>query len=197
MKNKFCTIFLLLFSFTSHAQESPPTNENTPTPCCHESPKPCGETCAEKPKWTLGGEARFRFETRDNRDLNSGTSDHHSFVGTRVRLNVGFEPIENLKTFVQPQFSHIWGQGTANVLGNGTLTPGVVNSGGVIDPTLNLHQAYVHWKIIQPFQMILGRQEMAYGDEQGNFNPWREVSIAESLLMIIAAHPSFIINNEF
>ncbi len=38
--------------------------------------------------------------------------------------------------------------------------------------------------------------EMAYGDEQGNFNPWREVSIAESLLMIIAAHPSFIINNE-
>ena len=119
----------------------------------------------EKQKWTLGGEARFRFETRDNRDLNSATNDHNSFVGSRVRLNVGFQPSENLQGFIQPQFSEVWGQGTANIAGNGTLTGGIINSGGITDPALNIHQAYANWKMSEQWRIIIGRQELAYGDE--------------------------------
>lgn len=150
-------LVVMLFTSALFAQEKQP--ENQPTVVTGEAPIP------EKPKWSLDGEARFRFETRDNRDLNSGISDHNSFIGSRVRLNVGFQPNEKLKAFIQPQFSEIWGQGTAYLAGNGTLTGGVVNSGGVSDPSLNIHQAYAHWQIVDQFGMIIGRQELNYGDE--------------------------------
>lgn len=142
--------------------------------CCHGGKPMCdastcpmhdASTTTEKQKWTLGGEARFRFETRDNKDLNSATPDHNSFTGTRVRLNVGFEPSENLQAFIQPQFSEVWGQGTANLSGNGTLTGGIVNSGGFSDPSVTMHQAYANWKMCSKFHLIVGRQEMSYGDE--------------------------------
>ncbi len=149
MMKKTTTIILLisltLFPTFGFSQESPkmeqpdeaaPSEQNQP--CCGDNKSSCnGSTCSihariiksEQEKWALGGEARFRFETRDNKDLTSAAPDHNSFTGTRVRLNVGFEPSEHLKAFIQPQFSEIWGQGTANIAGNGTLTGGVVNSG--------------------------------------------------------------------
>jgi len=193
MKISTKILFTLLLSTTlSLAQEAKPTDGASPTtsPCCQKQSADCscanqaqcscknkeqdckGGVCSiqnapapEKPKWTMGGEARFRFETRDNRDLNTAANDRLSFVGSRVRLNVGFEPNKNLKAFIQPQFSEIWGQGTANLAGNGTLTGGVVNSGGISDPALNIHQAYAHWQMVDRFGMIIGRQELNYGDE--------------------------------
>lgn len=136
--------------------EDPPTDVSSPI-IAPEKPS--------HPAWTIGGTARFRFETRNNRDLNSATSDRSSFVGSRIRLDLGFSPDEKLKVFIQPQFSHIWGQGMATLAGNGTITGSVVNSGGLSDPALGLHQAYANWQMLEHFSMILGRQEFNYGDE--------------------------------
>jgi hypothetical protein len=193
MKTITKSIFTLLLSSTlSLAQEAKPADTTSPTtsPCCQKQNAdcPCANhtpcTCKnekqdckdgacsiqnaptpEKPKWTMGGEARFRFETRDNRDLNSAVNDNDSYTLSRVRLNVGFEPSEKLKAFVQPQFSGVWGQGTASVSGNGTVTGGVVNSGGFSDPTISMHQAYANWEMVDDLHLIIGRQEMTYGDE--------------------------------
>lgn len=148
------------------------SSANQPSVCCHDAKKECEKrVCSmksmmdQKSKWTLDGEARFRFETRDNKDLNSTTADHNSFTGTRIRLNIAFEPSKNLSAFIQPQFSGVWGQGSANIAGNGTVTGGVVNSGGLSDPSLSMHQAYANWKMCSKFHLIVGRQEMSYGDE--------------------------------
>lgn len=181
-------LFLSTSVFAQEAAKTPvtPTVEEVPATqpteattdsktCCHQMKNEGGcesGTCpmksmmeSMKPKWTMGVEARFRFETRDNKDLNSSISDHNSFTGSRVRLNVGFEPSENLKAFIQPQFSEIWGQGAASLAGNGTITGGVVNSGGLSDPSISMHQAYANWKMCEHFRTIIGRQELIYGDE--------------------------------
>jgi|JI10StandDraft_1071094.scaffolds.fasta_scaffold72919_3 hypothetical protein len=191
MKNSLIQkVLIVLFVSTSVIAQEPPQNTQQPPPanapataetsppvsqpssCCHQTQSECGKgacpikTMLEaKTKWNLGGEARFRFETRDNKDLNSAAPDHNSFTGTRVRLNVGFQPSEHLKAFIQPQFSEIWGQGTANIAGNGTLTGGVVNSGGLSDPSVSMHQAYANWEMVEDLHLIVGRQEFNYGDE--------------------------------
>ncbi|HLG18442.1 MAG TPA: alginate export family protein [Bdellovibrionota bacterium] len=158
MNNSAVFVAFLFIAARLHAQETKPLEEvaaPTPTP----SPQP-----AAPPKWELGGEARFRYEGRENSDFSNTTDDGSRFIGSRIRMNVTLRPMATLEGFIQPQFSGFWGQTEAGIGGGGTITGGTSTSGALKDRDLSLHQAYVKWDMNPELLLKVGRQEMNYGD---------------------------------
>jgi hypothetical protein len=111
---------------------------------------------------TVGGEVRERYEFRDNADFNSQTNDTLSFVGSRIRLYLGYEVTPSIVFFFQMQDSRLFGSETSTASN---------------EKNLDLHQGYLTVKnLAGPLTMTLGRQEMVFGDSRlvGNFG-WSNI----------------------
>lgn len=117
------------------------------------------------PKWKAEAEARFRFEARENTDFTNTKDDRSFFIGSRTRASISYQPSAEWKIFLQPQFSDVWGQLSSQILGNGTLSPGLLTSASTSDPYLSIHHAYVNWNIENSHAFLsIARQELNYGD---------------------------------
>ena len=122
---------------------------------------------------TIGGEARFRYEGRNNTNFNSNLGNE-SAGSHRVRVNVGYDITPDVSFFAQIQDAHNWGGELSGTSGIAT-----VSSNGVFGGTgLDLHQGYVLVKNagVQGLSVKIGRQEIFFGDHRlfGNFN-WSQV----------------------
>ncbi len=104
--------------------------------------------------YRIGG--RVRHEEQENKDLNKTIPDYRSFTGSRFWLEARLRKGEKV-FYLQPQFSHIWGQEEG----------GTAVSGGSLNPKLFIHQAYMSAPIVEGSRthLMLGRFELSYGDE--------------------------------
>jgi hypothetical protein len=100
---------------------------------------------------TIGGEVRERYEFRDNADFNEDASDTLSFIGSRIRLHLNYEVTPDIAAFIQIQDARIFG-GEATTVSNDNL--------------LDLHQGYVGIKNLGSASLIVGRQELFFGDQR-------------------------------
>jgi hypothetical protein len=110
---------------------------------------------------TIGGEVRERYEFRDNADFNGNANDTLSFIASRIRLHLNYEVTPDIAAFVQFQDARIFG-GEVSTVSNDNL--------------FDLHQGYVSIKNVGPTSLILGRQELAFGEHRlvGHFG-WNNV----------------------
>lgn len=110
---------------------------------------------------TIGGEARYRYEFRDDADFNRDVDDVLSFVGSRLRLHVGLMPTPDLELFFQIQDARLFGA-EASTASN--------------EKNLDLHQGFVKIRLAVPIDLVVGRQELVFGDSRlvGNFG-WSNV----------------------
>ena len=118
------------------------------------------ESSAEKAKQLaselgleLGGQTRLRGEV-DARDFDSDTQPDEA-VSSRVRLQVGVEPIENIRAFVQVQDVRIWGEE------NNTLADSDADG-------FDLHQGYMVIDDLFGYGLQIqgGRQEVNFGEQR-------------------------------
>jgi hypothetical protein len=110
---------------------------------------------------TIGGEVRERYEFRDNADFNGNANDTLSFIASRIRLHLNYEVTPDIAAVVQFQDARIFG-GEVSTVSNDNL--------------FDLHQGYVSIKNVGPTSLILGRQELAFGEHRlvGHFG-WNNV----------------------
>jgi hypothetical protein len=103
-------------------------------------------------KLTIGGEIRERGEFRQNADFNNNADDSLSFIGSRIRVNLGYEIAPEISFFFQMEDSRVFGYET-------TTTTNSAN--------LDIHQGYLLIKnLVGPASLTLGRQEMLLGDSR-------------------------------
>src|SRR5437867_10999406 len=110
---------------------------------------------------TIGGEARFRYEGRNNTNFNS-TLGNESAASHRVRVNVGYDLTPDISFFAQIQDARIWGTegtGTAAFSGIGAVSSQNQNGTGV-----DLHQGYILLKnfFLPGLSVKAGRQEIFF-----------------------------------
>jgi hypothetical protein len=99
----------------------------------------------------FGGNARVRGQFKDKPGKTAvGT------VANRFSVDASFSPTKEFGFFLQPQFSHTWGQGDDT----GARVSGTDN-----DPDLSVHQAYMKTDFSDDFSLTAGRQELSYGDQ--------------------------------
>jgi hypothetical protein len=125
---------------------------------------------------TIGGEVRERYEFRDNADFNEDASDTLSFIASRIRLHLNYEVAPDIAAFIQIQDARIFG-GEASTVSNDNL--------------LDLHQGYVSIKNVGSTSLVLGRQELFFGDHRlvGHFG-WNNVGRSfDGLRMTYLAAP--------
>lgn len=101
--------------------------------------------------FNVGGQFRHRFEMAQ-KGLEKGT-ERIDFSYLRTRLNLSFNPGENVYTLIQIQDSRIMGQEFS------TLNDGSADQ-------LDFHQAYSKIKFNENFSIKLGRFEVNYGPQR-------------------------------
>jgi hypothetical protein len=127
---------------------------------------------------TIGGEARIRYEGRNNAALNSNTKANESAASHRIRVNVAYDLTPDVSFFAQFQDARVYGsEHTGAVSGSiGAVSGANQNSTGV-----DLHQGYILVKNLglPGLSLKIGRQEIMYGDHRlfGNFN-WSQIGNA-------------------
>src|SRR5207247_11378964 len=90
---------------------------------------------------TIGGEARIRYEGRNNTNLNS-TNANESAASHRIRVNVGYDLTPDVSFFAQIQDARIYGgEGCATVVAGNCASSGIasVPSANVGGTGLDLH----------------------------------------------------------
>jgi hypothetical protein len=97
---------------------------------------------------------RVRYESLSDYDFDTNLGDYKSFTGSRFWFLTELTH-DDYKIVFQPQFSRTWGLDEA----------AGVASGGTVDPSLNVHQAFFLTPLSERFKLKLGRQELSYGDE--------------------------------
>src|SRR5437867_36472 len=124
---------------------------------------------------TIGGEARIRYEGRNNASLNSNNSNE-SAGSHRIRVNVGYDLTPDVSFFAQIQDARIWGSegaGAATTGGQAAVSSANQNSTG-----FDIHQAYIQLKnvLVPGLSAKIDRQEIFFGDHRlfGNFN-WSQI----------------------
>jgi hypothetical protein len=126
---------------------------------------------------TIGGEARIRYEGRNNTALNSNIKSNESAGSHRIRVNVGYDLTPDVSFFAQIQDARNYGGEGGNVAGSGI---GAVSTSGIFTGTggTDLHQGYILVKNagVPGLSVKIGRQEIFFGDHRlfGNFN-WSQV----------------------
>ncbi|MBI3620785.1 MAG: alginate export family protein [Nitrospirae bacterium] len=101
---------------------------------------------------TIGGEIRERYEFRNNADFNRTVRDTLSFVGSRIRLHLGYAVTSDIAFFIQMEDSRLFGSETSTVSN---------------EKNLDIHQGYVTVKnVLGPVNLTLGRQELFFGDHR-------------------------------
>jgi hypothetical protein len=122
---------------------------------------------------TIGGEARIRYEGRNNANLNSNLGNG-SAGSHRIRVNVGYDLTPDISFFAQLQDARTYGTETAGA-GSGI---GAVSSANGNGNSVDLHQGYILVKNlgVPGLSLKVGRQEIMYGDHRlfGNFN-WSQI----------------------
>jgi hypothetical protein len=123
---------------------------------------------------TIGGDVRARYEFRNNADFANAVPDTLSFIGLRSRLHLGYEVNPDLSVYLQMRDSRLFGS-EASVTSN--------------EENLDLHQGYLKVVGLGPFTMILGRQEMIFGDSRliGNFG-WSNVGRSFDAVRLTSAY---------
>src|SRR5256712_1879531 len=127
---------------------------------------------------TIGGEARIRYEIRNNTSFNSNNSNE-SAGSHRIRVNVWYDLTPDVSFFAQLQDARVWGTEGNNLsgspAGSGIGTVSAANLGGT---GVDLHQGYILLKnvFISGLSVKAGRQEIIFGDHRlfGNFG-WSQV----------------------
>src|SRR5262245_21055745 len=113
--------------------------------------------------WTFSGEARFRPEYRDNRDLTSAADDDLRQGFMRLRLGIAATIKDRYRVFAQVQDSRVAGEEVSTASDQ---------------KNLDLHQGYVEFfpSPSGPLRLTIGRQEWFYGEHRliGNFS-WDNV----------------------
>src|SRR5207245_103787 len=133
---------------------------------------------------TIGGEARIRYEIRNNTSLNSNNSNE-SAASHRIRVNVGYDLTPDVSFFVQIQDARIWGSEGSTPAAFGSTTNTNTSSGIASVASANgdttgvdLHQGYILLKnvLVSGLSVKAGRQEIIFGDHRlfGNFG-WSQV----------------------
>src|SRR3989449_5925968 len=132
---------------------------------------------------TIGGEARIRYEIRNNTSLNSNNSNE-SAASHRIRVNVGYDLTPDVSFFVQIQDARIWGsEGSTPGAVAGTninTSSGIASVASANGDTtgVDLHQGYILLKnvLVSGLSVKAGRQEIIFGDHRlfGNFG-WSQV----------------------
>jgi hypothetical protein len=131
---------------------------------------------------TIGGEARIRYEIRNNTGLNSSGSGNESAAQQRIRVNVGYDLTPDVTFFAQIQDVRIYGSegpfGVTAAANSGIFAVSSQNQNGT---GIDLHQGYIQVKnlLVPGLSLKVGRQEIMYGDQRliGNFG-WSQVGIA-------------------
>src|SRR3989442_12635638 len=112
---------------------------------------------------TIGGEARIRYEIRNNTSLNSNNSNE-SAASHRIRVNVGYDLTPDVSFFAQIQDARIWGtEGPFGaVTGAGASGIGAVSAQNQNGSGLDLHQGYFLIKNLglPGLSLKIGRQEI-------------------------------------
>jgi alginate export protein len=128
---------------------------------------------------TIGGEARIRYEGRNNTSLNSNVPANESAASHRIRVNVGYDLTPDVSFFAQIQDVRIYGSeggGTGNAASSSGI--GAVSSQNGNGTGIDLHQGYILVKNLglPGLSLKVGRQEIMYGDHRlfGNFN-WSQI----------------------
>jgi alginate export protein len=126
---------------------------------------------------TIGGEARIRYEGRNNTALNSNIKSNESAGSHRIRVNVGYDLTPDVSFFAQIQDARNYGGEGGTATGSGI---GAVSTSGIFTGTggTDLHQGYILVKNagVPGLSVKIGRQEIFFGDHRlfGNFN-WSQV----------------------
>ena len=114
---------------------------------------------AESPLPNLKITGNIRHRSELNARFDTAGEDSPRFHLLRTRLNVSFNPTQDVTALVQIQDSRVFG-GQNPRLGRGTLD----GSGDAID----FHQAYfkVNKLFDSPLELRVGRQKLAYGNQR-------------------------------
>lgn len=113
----------------------------------------------------FNAEARVRYEFFNNTDFNDAIDDKRDFATTRVRPSLLFTPHEQISVLFQPQFAVGWGETLNTSLSSVNAASVGSASGGLDEPSLGIHQAYLAYSPSDSFTMTVGRQELVYGDQ--------------------------------
>lgn len=110
------------------------------------------ETRKAPPRFEGKVELRWRFEFRDNADLQPA-NDFDQFLAQRIRAHLRVQIHPHLSAYVQGQDVWLFGAESDTIIHNlGT----------------NLHQAYLDWTPggSEHWELRAGRQELIYGEER-------------------------------
>lgn len=133
------------------------TKQQTDSPENEEASEEPSETATPLANLKITGQIRHRSEMHERFDV--GASDIPRFHLLRTRLNVSFQPVDDILAFVQIQDSRLFG-GQDPTLARGTLD-------GSAD-ALDFHQAF--FKVTDVFDtnfsLKVGRQELSYGNQR-------------------------------
>src|SRR5207247_10975489 len=111
---------------------------------------------------TIGGEARIRYEGRNNTNLNS-TNANESAASHRIRVNVGYDLTPDVSFFAQIQDVRIYGsEGPFGVSPASNAGIGAVSAQNQNGSGVDLHQGYIRGKNLgRPgLSLKVGRQEI-------------------------------------
>src|SRR5438132_3135201 len=141
---------------------------------------------------TIGGEARIRYEIRNNTSLNSNNSNE-SAASHRIRVNVGYDLTPDVSFFAQIQDARIWGSEGQSAANTNTSTGiGSVASANGDTTGVDLHQGYLLLKnvLVSGLSVKAGRQEIIFGDHRlfGNFG-WSQVGNSFDAVVITHSMP--------
>jgi len=148
-------------------------------------------------KFTIGGEARIRYEYRVGGTFGTpatttavqngcgvaaqctGGQANESAASSRVRVNVGYDLTPDVSFFAQIQDARIWGtEGPFGTSTTGASGIGAVSSQNQNGTGVDLHQGYILVKnVLTPgLSTKIGRQEIIFGDHRlfGNFG-WSQI----------------------
>jgi hypothetical protein len=131
-------------------------------------------------KFTIGGEARIRYELRNSANFGTGPlAANESAASSRVRVNVGYDLTPDVSFFAQLQDARIWGgECNASTTCTGSTGIGTVSSANQNTSGVDLHQGFILLKnLFAPgLSLKLGRQEIIFGDHRlfGNFG-WSQI----------------------
>lgn len=143
---------LCVLSFQSYAQEAKKV----------ELPKPV-DVAAFMTKHPIyfSGSLRFRHEDHQWTDMASV----RSFSLLRARMEFNIKPVdEKWSVFLQPQFVKAYGEQFYTPVGN--TTNAITNSSGnTADNSVLFHQGYLNYKPSDFFSLVVGREELSYGNE--------------------------------
>ena len=137
----------------------------------------------------MGGELRIRSETTINQGAITGAAaDDDSMVLLRARPYMEATPTDQIRVFLQPQFSRTFAQ-EESTIANGTNLD-----------DFDLHQGYIDFLGIGegPVSIRLGRQELAYGTERlmGTFG-WSNVGRSHDAAKITLGWEKFWVDSFF